>query len=95
MFRSSGSDLVKGSMLALTIEALLDFASERSGKFRMISCELQSHDAYGTSPELFGQFFGIIAATLKEILGTDWSADMDSAWRHLLFQLDRFVAHPN
>ena len=23
------------------------------------------HDAYGTPPELFGQFFGIIAATLK------------------------------
>jgi hemoglobin-like flavoprotein len=26
MFRSQGSDLVKGSMLALTIDALLDFA---------------------------------------------------------------------
>lgn len=95
MFRSSGSDLVKGSMLALTIEAVLDFAGERSGKFRTIACELQSHDAYGTPPKLFGQFFGIIAATLKEILGADWSADMESAWRHLLFELDGFIAHPN
>ncbi|HVV43266.1 MAG TPA: globin [Nitrobacter sp.] len=51
------------------------------------------HDAYGTPPELFGQFFGIIAATLKEILGADWSTDMDSAWRHLLLELDRFIAH--
>src|SRR5437660_723212 len=33
MFRSEGSELVKGSMLALTIEAILDFAGERSGKF--------------------------------------------------------------
>jgi hemoglobin-like flavoprotein len=32
MFRSEGSDPVKGSMLALTIDAILDFAGERSGR---------------------------------------------------------------
>ena len=52
MFRSEGSELVKGSMLAMTIEAILDFAGERSGKFRMIECEVISHDAYGTPREL-------------------------------------------
>lgn len=31
MFRSDGSDLVKGSMLALTIEAILDFAGRVVG----------------------------------------------------------------
>ena len=61
MFRSEGSDLVKGSMLALTIEAILDFAGDRTGHFRMIECEVQSHDAYGTPRELFGTFFGVIA----------------------------------
>ncbi|MGH2198913.1 hypothetical protein ACQ1Z2_15310, partial [Enterococcus faecalis] len=35
MFRSQGSELVKGSMLALTIEAILDFAGERRGPFRL------------------------------------------------------------
>ena len=40
MFRTEGSELVKGSMLAMTIEAILDFAGERSGKFRMIQCEV-------------------------------------------------------
>ena len=57
MFRSEGSDLVKGSMLALTIDAILDFAGDRTGHFRMIECEVQSHDAYGTPRELFGKFF--------------------------------------
>ena len=61
MFRSEGSELVKGSMLALTIDAMLDFAGDRSGHFRMIECEVQSHDAYGTPRELFGKFFGVIA----------------------------------
>ena len=45
MFRSEGSELVRGSMLALTIDAMLDFAGDRSGHFRMIECEVQSHDA--------------------------------------------------
>ena len=58
MFRSQGSDLVKGSMLALTIDAILDFAGERSGHFRLIECEVTSHDAYGTPRKLFGAFFG-------------------------------------
>ena len=73
MFRSEGAELVKGSMLALTIDAMLDFAGERTGRFRMIECEVQSHDAYGTPRELFGKFFGVIAATMREVLGNDWS----------------------
>ena len=61
MFRTEGSDLVKGSMLALTIDAILDFAGDRTGHFRLIQCEVQSHDAYGTPRKLFGEFFGVIA----------------------------------
>ena len=73
MFRSEGSELVRGSMLALTIDAMLDFAGDRAGLFRMIECELQSHDAYGTPRELFGKFFGVITDTMRELLGDDWS----------------------
>src|SRR6266446_556159 len=91
MFRSEGSDLVKGSMLALTIDAILDFAGERSGSFRMISCEVQSHDAYGTPRELFGEFFQVIADTVCEILGPEWSPEIEQAWRKLLGEIDRVV----
>ncbi len=92
VFRSDGSELVRGSMLAQTIEAMLDFAGERSGRFRMIECEVQSHDGYGTSRELFGKFFGVIAATMREVLGNDWSPEIDAAWRKLLGEIDRLVA---
>jgi len=92
MFRSEGADLVKGSMLALTIDAMLDFAGERTGRFRLIECEVQSHDAYGTPRELFGKFFGVIADTMREVLGNEWSPDIEDAWRKLLGQIDRFIA---
>jgi hemoglobin-like flavoprotein len=92
MFRRDGSDPVKGSMLALTIDAILDFAGDRTGRFRMIECEVSSHDAYGTPRKLFGEFFGVIANTMREILGTDWSPKTDEAWRKLLGEIDQFIA---
>jgi hemoglobin-like flavoprotein len=92
MFRTEGSELVKGSMLALTIDAILDFAGERTGHFRMIAAEISSHDAYGTSRELFIAFFGIIAQTLRDVIGADWSDDIDTAWRKLLGDIESFVA---
>jgi hemoglobin-like flavoprotein len=92
MFRTQGGDLVKGSMLALTIDAILDFAGDRTGHFRMIECEVVSHDAYGTPRQLFGEFFGIIADTLREILGAEWSAEIDEAWQRLLTEIEAIVA---
>ena len=91
MFRTEGSELVKGSMLALTIEAMLDFAGSRSGHFRMIECEISSHDAYGTPRDLFIAFFGVIAGTLREILDQDWSPEIDAAWRKLLDEIEQLV----
>ena len=92
MFRTEGSELVKGSMLALTIEAMLDFAGERTGHFRLIECEISSHEAYGTPRELFIAFFGVIAQTLRDILGADWSPEIDAAWRKLLDEVKALVA---
>jgi hemoglobin-like flavoprotein len=92
MFRTEGSEPVKGSMLALTIDAILDFVGPRTGHFRLIECEISSHDAYGTPRELFIDFFGIIARTLREILGDDWSPEIDAAWRNLIGEIESLVA---
>src|SRR6185312_16011299 len=91
MFRTEGGALVKGSMLAMTIEAILDFVGPRCGKFRLIECELSSHDAYGTPRELFVAFFGVIASTLREMLGADWADEIDAAWRTLLTEIEGVV----
>jgi hemoglobin-like flavoprotein len=95
MFRTEGSDLVKGSMLALTIEAILDYAGERSGRFRLIECEVVSHDAYGTPRHLFAAFFGVIRETLRELLGAEWSIDIEDAWRNLLAEIEALVSRGN
>lgn len=88
MFRSQGSEFVMGSMLGLTIEAILDLAGERSGHFRLIACEVASHDAYGTPRELFIAFFAVIRDTLRDLLGDEWSAEMAQAWQTLLVEIE-------
>jgi hemoglobin-like flavoprotein len=95
MFRREAGNLVKGSMLALAIDAIVDFSGERNGCFRMIECEVQSHDAYGTPRKLFTEFFAVIADTMHDILGTDWSPEIDQAWRKLLVELDSLVVAPD
>ena len=92
MFRSQGSELVKGSMLALTIEAILDFAGERRGHYRLIACEVTSHDAYGTPRALFVAFFTVIRDTLRELLGAEWAPDIARAWDTLLVDIDTYAA---
>jgi hemoglobin-like flavoprotein len=91
MFRTEGSASVKGSMLQLAIDAILDFAGERKGSHRLIFCEVQSHECYGTPPELFGMFFSVIADCLRELLGDKWSPPMEAAWNKLLAELDVYV----
>jgi hypothetical protein len=41
---------------------------------------------------LFVAFFGVIADTVREILGADWSPEIDQAWRNLLDEIERVVA---
>jgi hemoglobin-like flavoprotein len=91
MFRSQGSEPVMGSMLALTIEAILDFAGERRGHFRLIACEVASHDGYGTPRELFIAFFAIIRDCLRDLLGDQWSIEIANAWDQLLVEIDAFA----
>ncbi|MTV12790.1 MULTISPECIES: globin [Bradyrhizobium] len=91
MFRTDGSEPVKGAMLQLTIEAILDFAGERRGHFRLIESEMFSHDAYGTPRELFVAFFAVIADTLHELLGERWTAEIDAAWHKLLGDIEAIV----
>lgn len=91
LFRTDPKNLIKGSMLELALEAVLDFAGERKASHRLIFCEVQSHDAYGTQPEIFTVFFVVIADTVRELLGQDWSDEMDAAWRGTLKDLDAYV----
>ncbi|MDE2362047.1 MAG: globin, partial [Hyphomicrobiales bacterium] len=83
LFRKD-SELVRGEMLARTIDALLDYVGDRAyGQF-FISSEAINHTGYEVAPETFVQFFRIVSEALRDVVGADWTSDMTKAWRDLL-----------
>ena len=86
---------VRGEMLARVIEAILDFIDQRAYAAHLIQCEVITHEGYGTPPEVFRTFFGVVAAAIRDLIGPDWTAEIDAAWARLLAELDFYVTHPD
>ncbi len=82
---------VRGEMLAKVIDAIFDFLGSRGYSSNMIQCEVVTHEGYGVPREIFATFFGMIAETLSDIAGEDWSPEMNVSWCDLLVELYRFV----
>ena len=95
LFWRDTNGAIKGEMLARVIEAILDFVGERLYASRLIQCEVVTHAGYDVPPEVFGVFFGVVAATLRELLGEAWTAEFEDAWTGLLADLDFYVTHPD
>ena len=91
LFRADPKNLIKGSMLELALEAVLDFAGEKKASHRLIFCEVQSHDAYGTQPEIFTVFFVVMRDVVRDLLGAEWTAEVETAWDVTLHGLDDYV----
>ena len=89
------SGAIKGEMLARVIEAMLDFVDERQYADHLIQCEVMTHDGYDVPPDVFATFFGVVAETMKELLGDAWRPDIEAAWTSLLADLDFYVRHPD
>lgn len=95
LFCMDDNGQVRGEMLSQVIRAILDFVGERKYAATLIQSEAMNHAGYDVSPEVFGTFFGVVADTLREVLGEDWSPPIDEAWRGLLIELDYYVTHTN
>ena len=95
LFWRDTTGAIKGEMLAKVFEIILDFIDENLFASNMIQCEVVTHAGYDVPPDVFGVFFGTVARTVREQLAADWTAEMDSAWRRLLRDLDYFVTHPD
>jgi hemoglobin-like flavoprotein len=42
--------------------------------------------------QIVWRFFRVIASTLREILGTEWSPEIEQAWQNLLGELGRLIS---
>ena len=95
LFWSDKNGAVRGEMLAKVFSAILDFVGERLYASTLIQTEVVNHAGYDVPPDIFAIFFSTVAATLKDVIGPDWTPAMDEAWTRLLADLDYYVTHPN
>ena len=86
---------VRGEMLTRVFEMILDFIDRQSYGAHLIQCEVVTHDGYGVPPKVFGAFFDSVADTIRDLVGVDWTAAMDVAWRDLLVDLNWYVDNPD
>lgn len=95
LFFADRNGQVRGEMLTKVIEAILDFAGPRQYAATLIQTEVVTHAGYDVPPDVFGVFFGTVAETLKALIGSAWTADIDAAWTRMLAELDYYVTHPD
>jgi len=94
LFVRDTTGAVRGEMLTRTIEAIFDYIGPNAFAENFLRCEVVTHDGYGVPPDIFSKFFDVLAETLRDILGADWSPAMARAWKALLADLARFTAAP-
>ena len=76
--------LVRGEMMAVTLEALLDCAGGDAYAVSLVEIERVNHVGLGVEPAVFDTFFRVVMTVFKEILGDNWTHEMDAAWRRVL-----------
>jgi hemoglobin-like flavoprotein len=75
---------VRGQMLAMVIDVILDLAGPDAYASRMIDSERVNHTNLGVPPAMFDSFFQTLMLTCREELGADWTPGMQEAWETLL-----------
>jgi hemoglobin-like flavoprotein len=89
LFVRDGGGLVRGQMFQVTIESLLDFVGDRSYGANLIQIERVNHQGLGVEPEVFDRFYVTVMATFRDVLGSEWTDDMERVWTRVVRDLTR------
>ena len=92
LFVRDTAGLVRGEMMAVTMDALLDCAAGDDYAVNLVEIERVNHEGMGVSPEVFDTFFRVVMAVFRDILGPDWTDEMDGAWRRVLAKFPHALA---
>jgi hemoglobin-like flavoprotein len=84
----------RGNMLANVFEVLLDLAGPRTYGANMVRAEIVNHEGLGVPPAVFAAFFATVRDTIRELLGADWTPQVDEAWGEVLGELDGMARVP-
>ena len=78
---------VRASMVQQGFECILDYVGPRLTAPQIIAASRIHHDGYGVPAERFDDFFRAMRDAFQDLLGKDWTSDMDREWAGLLQEL--------
>jgi hemoglobin-like flavoprotein len=92
LFVRDTNGLVRGNMLAEAVSAILDFIDRDSYGGNLMRIEIVNHENLGVPRAVFPVFFTAMRDAFAAMLGSDWSTEIDAAWRDLLARIDAALA---
>jgi len=84
LFIRDTSGQVRGEMLQRAIELIFDYLDRDLWASNFIRSETLTHNGYGVPRDVFPKFFDALAASVRELAGSGWTPEMESAWRDLV-----------
>ena len=81
LFVGDKQGLVRGNMLQVTLECLLDFAGPRAYATYFVGSERVNHAGVGVPSDMFDRFYQTVIATFREGIGPDWTEATEAAWQ--------------
>jgi hemoglobin-like flavoprotein len=91
LFWRDTNGAIKGEMLSRVFSAILDFVGDRRYADLMIGTEMITHEGYDVPRTVFSTFFRVVAETMAEILGPEWTPPIATAWAEMLDEIDGFA----
>jgi len=80
LFVRDTTGIVRGNMLQVTLECLLDYAGSRAYATHFVGSERVNHGGLGVPPAMFDRFYATVIATFRDALGEEWTPEIDAAW---------------
>jgi hypothetical protein len=69
---------IKGEMLTMVFGCLMD--PDGPYQLNLVRAERVNHDGFGTPNDEFDSFFEVVKETCSDLLGADWTPDVEAAW---------------
>ena len=92
LFVRDRAGIVRGQMLQVALETLLDLNEGSHYAAGLLQTERVNHQGLGVPPDAFDRFLAIVMATVRDQLGAAWTDAMETAWRDLLARANAVLA---
>jgi hemoglobin-like flavoprotein len=88
LFVLDRSGATRGNMLAHVFAALMDMEGPRSYGLNFFRTERVTHEGgLGVTPAAYANFLAIVRDTVRDLLGSEWTAEAETAWRKALNEI--------